>query len=316
VTASTQSTVYGTAIENLGSTAFTTTGLVNGDVVTAVTLRYAGSESVAASVNAGTYSASIAASAAVGTNLSNYSLSYTGGNLIVTQAPVSIVASAQSMTYSDSALPALTYSAAGLKNGDSLSGALTTAATPFSGSAGSASNIGSYAITQGTLTAGSNYLITYTAANLTVNRANVTVTATAQSATYGTTYNLGTTSFSTVGLLNGDSISSVNLTHAGNTVLPGTTVVNAYAISANDAVGVRLSNYTLTYQSGVLTVNPKPINVIANSATMVYADASLPALSTLIHFPVVLQKPQPDVLVQSKQFVLSAQVSGRHVPTS
>jgi len=279
VTASTQSTVYGTAIANLGSTAFTTTGLVNGDVVTAATLRYAGSDSVAATVNAGTYAASIVASAAVGTNLSNYSLSYTGGNLVVTQAPVSIVAAAQSVTYSANALPALTYSATGLKNGDLLSGALTTIAMPYSGAAGSASNVGSYAITQGTLTAGANYLIAYTATNLTVNPATLTVTATAQATTYGTTYTLGTTSFSSVGLLNGDSITSVNLTYAGNTVVPGTTASNAYAISANSAAGVRLSNYTLTYQSGVLTVNPKPLNVIANSATMVYADATLPTFT-------------------------------------
>jgi hypothetical protein len=279
VTASTQSTVYGTAIANLGSTAFTTTGLVNGDVVTAATLKYAGSDSVAVNVNAGTYAASIVASAAVGTNLSNYSLSYVGGNLIVTQAPVSIVAAAQSMTYSANALPALTYSATGLKNGDSLSGALTTAATPYSGAAGSASDVGSYAITQGTLTAGANYLIGYTPANLTVNRANLTVTATAQSTTYGTSYTLGTTSFSSVGLLNGDSISSVNLTYAGSTVVPGTTAANAYAISANNAAGVRLNNYNVSYQSGVLTVNPKPIAVIANSATMVYADAALPAFT-------------------------------------
>jgi hypothetical protein len=279
VTASTQSTIYGTAIANLGSTAFTTTGLVNGDVVTAATLRYAGSDSVAANVNVGTYAASVVASAAVGTNLSNYSLSYVGGNLVVTQAPVSIVAGAQSMTYSDSVLPALTYSATGLKNGDLLSGALTTAATSYGGTAGSASNVGSYVITQGTLTAGANYLIAYTAANLTVNPATLTVTATAQSSTYGTTYTLGTTSFSSVGLLNGDSISSVNLTYAGNTVVPGTTAVNAYAISANNAAGVRLSNYTLTYQTGVLTVDPKPISVIANNATMIYGDATLPAFT-------------------------------------
>jgi hypothetical protein len=69
------------------------------------------------------------------------------------------------------------------------------------------------------------------------------------------------------------------LTYAGSAVVPGTTVANAYAISANNAVGVRLSNYTLNYQGGVLTVNPKPINVIANSVTMVYADATLPTLS-------------------------------------
>jgi hypothetical protein len=35
-----------------------------------------------------------------------------------------------------------------------------------------------------------------------------------------------------------------------------------------------------------------------------------------MHFPVVEQKPQPAVFVQSKQLFLSLQVSGGHVPTS
>jgi hypothetical protein len=230
-------------------------------------------------VNAATYAASITASAAVGTNLSNYTVSYVGGNLVVTPIALSVVAAAKSMTYAASSLPALTYSATGFKNNDDFTGSLATTATRFTGTAGSASNVGSYAITQGTLNAGSNYVLTYTPAILTVNPANLTIAATAQSSTYGTTYTLGTTSFSSVGLLNGDSISSVNLTYAGNTVVPGTTAVNAYAISANNAAGVRLSNYTLTYQTGVLTVNPKPISVIANNATMVYADATLPAFT-------------------------------------
>ena len=77
------------------------------------------------------------------------------------------------MTYG-SAVPALTYNETGLVNGDTLSGLLATTAT-------ATSNVGSYAITQGTLAASANYALSYVGANLTVTAAPLTVTANAQS---------------------------------------------------------------------------------------------------------------------------------------
>ena len=46
-------------------------------------------------------------------------------------------------------------------------------------------NVGSYAIKQGTLSAGSNYALTFVGANLTINARPMTVTADAKSKTYG-----------------------------------------------------------------------------------------------------------------------------------
>src|SRR3546814_12584173 len=67
-----------------------------------------------------------------------------------------------------------------LVNGDALSGDLATNAT-------AASNIGAYAITQGSLAASSNYALTYRGANLTVTPADLIVTygATPVSSLYG-----------------------------------------------------------------------------------------------------------------------------------
>ncbi|HBG07778.1 MAG TPA: hypothetical protein DDY22_20030, partial [Geobacter sp.] len=45
---------------------------------------------------------------------------------------------------------------------------------------------GSYAIDQGDLSAGSNYTIDFTGANLTINPATLSITAVVQSKTYGT----------------------------------------------------------------------------------------------------------------------------------
>ena len=104
---------------------------------------------------------------------SNYSLA-TGQTAAaqITTRGLSITANAsQTMIYGDGA-PTLTYTAsgAGLINGDGLTGGLTSSAT-------STSNIGSYAITQGTLTAGGNYLISYTGDNLMITPRFITVSS-------------------------------------------------------------------------------------------------------------------------------------------
>ncbi|MEA2991161.1 MAG: hypothetical protein QOD40_81, partial [Alphaproteobacteria bacterium] len=78
---------------------------------------------------------------------------------------------AQSRLYG-AANPTLTYASSGLVNGDTLSGLLATPAT-------ATSNVGAYAITQGTLAASSNYALTYVGANLAVTAAPLTVTASA-----------------------------------------------------------------------------------------------------------------------------------------
>jgi hypothetical protein len=86
---------------------------------------------------------------------------------------LTITADNQSSAYG-AALPTLTYSYSGLVNGDTggvFSGALTTTATPTS-------DAGTYAITQGTLSAGSNYTITFTPGTLTIAAADTTTAET------------------------------------------------------------------------------------------------------------------------------------------
>jgi len=285
IIASNQTGTYGTAIASLGSTAFSSGGFFGNDGVSSVALMYLGSNSVAGSVNAGTYSGGLVASNAVakgGTILSNYSITYVAGNLVINAAPITVTADNQTMAYGSSSLPSLTYATTGLKNGDSpFTGGLATSATVFNGTPGTASNVGTYTINQGTLNAGSNYILNFVPAALTVNPAALVISANAQSSIYGSAFNLGTTSFSSSGLVNGDSVSSVTLTVTSNSIVPGTSNVGAYTIVSNTALGSRINNYNITYQTGVLTINPKPINVVANDATMVYADPSLPALTYL-----------------------------------
>jgi hypothetical protein len=82
------------------------------------------------------------------------------------QIPITVTAIALSKVFGTSD-PVLTYSVVpALQAGDSFTGALTRVA---------GENVGTYAISQGNLSAGSNYLITFVGANFTITKANQTI---------------------------------------------------------------------------------------------------------------------------------------------
>lgn len=103
--------------------------------------------------NAGTYTASVTAGEKTA------SIEFT-----IAKAALTVTASAQSKVYGKPD-PALTYTSEGLIGNDTFSGALSRE---------EGANVGTYAITQGTLTAGDNYTITYIGANLTITEATMT----------------------------------------------------------------------------------------------------------------------------------------------
>jgi uncharacterized repeat protein (TIGR02543 family) len=128
-----------------------------------------------------------------GNDNGNYSISYATENVTanITKATVTVTAVAASKTYGD-ADPELTYTAGTLANGNSFSGSLARVA---------GETVGEYDITVGTLSAGSNYTISFTGAKFTINKATVTVSEAIASAVYnGTvqTANISDTSLYTV----------------------------------------------------------------------------------------------------------------------
>ncbi|CEJ14686.1 Heme/hemopexin-binding protein precursor [bacterium YEK0313] len=192
---------------------------------------------------------------------SNYALTYVGAGLAVTARPISIAADAGSRAYGE-ANPALTYSIGGmgLANGDSLTGGLATAAT-------GASNVGSYAITQGDLAASANYAVTYAGASLAVTPRAVTLTADARSRVYGDANPALTYSIGGMGLANGDS-----LTGGLATAATGTSNVGSYAITQGDLAAS--PNYALTYVGAALAVTRRAVTVTADAGSRVYGEAN------------------------------------------
>lgn len=122
----------------------------------------------------------------------------------------------------------------------------------------------------GTFTA-SNYSITYATGNIIVDAASLTVTASAQSKNYGSTVStsgaLGTT-FTVSGLQNSDAASGVTLSYSGT---PTGNLADAafgnYTItpSALTLSAGSTANYSITYNTGTLTVGNIALTVTANN---------------------------------------------------
>jgi hypothetical protein len=157
-------------------------------------------------------------------------------------------------------------------NGDSVSSVTLTSA----GAAATASVAGSpYAIVASAAVGSGlgNYLIGYVNGALTVTQKALTVTANSTSKTYGQTVTFAGSEFTTSGLVNGDSVSSVTLTSAG-AAATANVAGSPYAIVASAAVGSGLGNYLIGYVNGVLTVTPKALTVTANSLTKIQGEAN------------------------------------------
>lgn len=100
----------------------------------------------------------------------------------------------------------------------------------------------------------------------------LSITASAQSKTYGATLSLGTSAFTSSGLANSETIGSVTLSATGG--LTAASPAITYTITPSAATGGTFTagNYTITYNTGVLTVNPKALTITANGVTKVYGD--------------------------------------------
>ena len=153
----------------------------------------------------------------------------------------------------------------GLVNGDSLVGR--------TGDVGdcSGSNVGAYGITQGSLAASTNYALNYASANLTVTPRAITVTADANSRTYGDANPALTYQVGGAGLVNGDSLSGALATSA-----TAASNVGAYGITQGSLAAS--GNYALNYASANLTVTQRAITVTADAKSRAYGDTN-PALT-------------------------------------
>ncbi|MFI3157068.1 MAG: MBG domain-containing protein, partial [Methylococcaceae bacterium] len=201
------------------------------------------------------------------TNASNALTNIEAGNHLIysAQPTITVTANAQTKSYG-STDPTLTYSIAGIVTDD---GVTDTSANYFSLSPSRATgeNIGSYAISSGYSSAGSQYNISYNAASLVITPALLTlisVTADNATRTYGDANPDFTGTVTAGGLANGDTLSSIGLTYT--TLATQFSNVGVYAITPK----ITNSNYSFTGIDGQLTISPAVLNLYAMTDSRIY----------------------------------------------
>ncbi|WP_245812783.1 MBG domain-containing protein, partial [Belliella buryatensis] len=249
--------VYGSANPAL---TFTYSGLVNSD--TKVTTEPNISTSATASSAVGTYPITL-----TGGSDANYDITLVAGELEVTKAAVTITAVDKDKVYG-SENPALTFTYAGLVNGD------TKVATEpsISTTATANSEVGIYPIT---LTDGSdaNYDITLVAGELEVTKAAVTITAVDKDKVYGTANPALTYTYS--GLVNGDT--KVATEPSISTTATASSAVGTYPITL---IGGSDANYDITLVAGELEVTKASVTITADNKDKVYGSVNPPLTFT------------------------------------
>ncbi len=228
----------------------TITGLKNGDNITATY------SSVADATSApGTY-AIVPTLVDPNGKLPNYTVVVNNGILTVNAAPLTVAAANASRFFGDPN-PAFTGTITGLKNGDNITATYSSVADPTS-------PVGFYAIIPTLADPGgklSNYAVTITNGSLTVNPAPLVVTAANAGRLYGDPNPAFTGSI--VGLKNGDNITATFASAADPTSPVGNYPIVPTLVDPNG----RLSNYTVTSNNGVLTIDPAPLSVVTADAT-------------------------------------------------
>ena len=231
-----------------------------------------------ATVTGGPYAIAVAQGTV--TSTAGYALVFdASGSLAVTPRALTVRASNGTHVYGNAlSLAGTEFSTTGLVNSDSVA-SVSLASTGASGTA----NVGSYAITGSSATGSglSNYSVSYLDGSLSVTPRALTVQAGNGTHVYGNTLSFTGTEFDTSGLVNGDSVVSVSLSSTGASA---TANAGSYAITGSSASGSGLSNYSISYLAGSLTVTPRALYYVADVSTRPPGVSNLPLNGTLAGF--------------------------------
>jgi hypothetical protein len=193
--------------------------------------------------------------------LVNYSVTINNGTLTITSATLTVTAANTSMLYGD-AVPVLTGTITGLKNGDTISATYATVAT-------SASPIGAYPIVPALVdpnNQAANYTVVLNNGTLTINPAPLNVTAASISRFFGDPNPAFTGTIT--GIKNADNITATYASAA----TPASPVGFYAIVPTLSDPGNKLGNYAVTINNGTLGVNPAPLVVAAADNARLYGD--------------------------------------------
>jgi len=238
VKANDASAVYGAPTPALGASY---SGFVNGDTPSSLSGTLSCTTTATSASPVGAYPITCS-----GQTSSSYDISYVGGTLSITAAPLTVSANNATRNYG-SPNPVFTTTPAGLVNGDTLA---SIGVTPVcTTTATDASPVATYPITCSGPSATTNYAISYQAGTLTISAAPLTITANDATKLLNAPNPALSASYS--GLVNGDTPASLTGTLTCSTTAITTSSVGSYPITCS---GQSSTNYNITYVPGTLRV--------------------------------------------------------------
>ena len=257
ITARDISKVYGSnyAFMQTAPGDFTVEGLISADSVAEVNLTSSGSLTFA-SCTGSPYT--IVPGNATGTGLNNYEINYKTGNLAIKKALLVILADNKSRIYG-AANPSLTYEYYGWANGIEPTTTVPNIHTSVSIHSSAGTYEGAITVSGGSA---ENYTFIYLPGNLTITKAPLTITAEAQTMTYGSTP--PALSYLYDGWQNGENESALIVQPFAQIIISGNSNVGHHdnAITVSGAIS---NNYRIIYQSSRLTVIPKTVTPEINA---------------------------------------------------
>jgi len=298
ITASTVNKTFGARLTGgPGSTAFTSTGLQNGETVGSVTIAYGTGSAPVDPV--ATYTSSVVPSAATGGtfNAGNYTITYLPGDIIVNAAAEAAITATGSPSPENTTYGAASASSSFNVSGTSMSaGILVTPPVGFEVSADNVIFNNSVTIgASGTINSSPVYIrlaattpvggysgkIALTSNGATevdvnmpasqVSAAMLSITANSVHKIFGTTLTggPGSTAFISTGLQNGETIGSVTIAYGAGSAAADPAATYTGSITASSAIGGSFSesNYIITYLPGDIIVDPPPTPVIASASS-------------------------------------------------
>jgi hypothetical protein len=198
-----------------------------------------------------------------GADKDNYFLTLPTTTASITKRDINVQANGQSKIYGESD-PSFTYTNDPLSGSDTFTGNLTR---------DTGENAGDHAITQGSLTAGNNYNILFTGANLTIHKRDITIGAVNDSKTYD-----GTTSSSATPIIIDGQLQFNDTLNFTQSFDDPNTGGRTLSVSGTINDGNSGNNYNVTTQTASGSISTKTITVTAQDKTQ-YAGNPDPAFT-------------------------------------
>jgi hypothetical protein len=243
----------------------TYSGFVNGETVAVVSGTLVGTTPATSASPIGTYPISVS-----GQTAQNYAISYVDGLLTITRHALTVTPNNTNRPYGASN-PEMTGIVTGLQNGDAITAAYSSTATP-------ASLVGQYPITATLIDPDSklnNYTVTLNEGILTVGKATLTVTAANTTRLYGASN--PTLNGTINGTQNGDTFDATYATSATVTSSVGNYSIVPTLVDPNGKAG----NYSVILSNGIFSVTRAPLTIAAADVTRGFGSPNPPLTGTI-----------------------------------